>query len=44
MQIKPGRFALYRAMWRVVWKEMLLASSLRAVVLIWEFSQPLLLQ
>ena len=44
VEVVPGRPSLYRTMLRVVWKELLLSALLRMVVLLWEFSQPLLLQ
>ena len=44
VEVVPGRPSLYRTMLRVVWKELLLSALLRVVVLLWEFSQPLLLQ
>ncbi len=44
VKVESGSWGLYRAMLRVVWKELLLSGFLRIVVLLWEFSQPLLLQ
>ena len=44
VEVVQGRPSLYRTMLRVVWKELLLSALLRVVVLLWEFSQPLLLQ
>ena len=44
VRVPPSRPSIYRAMLRVVWKELLLSAMLRLIVLIWEFSQPLLLQ